>query len=52
MSSNRVPLPSAAARQRVLLLVALVAVVTAWREREFARNRARFGVPHAPEPRP
>jgi hypothetical protein len=34
------------------MAVAAIAIVAAWRERSFAKNRNRFGAVHAPEPRP
>ncbi|HQF95048.1 MAG TPA: hypothetical protein PLS46_12860 [Microthrixaceae bacterium] len=52
MSSNHVSPQSAATRQRILFVVAVVAVVTAWRERAFARNRARYAATQAPQPNP
>jgi len=50
MSSNQVWARTAPARQRILLIVAVAAIVAAWRERSFTRNRARFGPAHAPTP--
>jgi hypothetical protein len=51
MSSNSVSGGSAATRQRLLLIIAALAVVAAWRERAFNRNRSKYGAVQAPEPR-
>ncbi|HNI35466.1 MAG TPA: hypothetical protein PLV93_08700 [Microthrixaceae bacterium] len=52
MSANQVPNRHDGLRQGLLLAVAVVALVIAWRERSFARNRAKFGAVRPPDPRP
>ena len=43
MAQNGVWARTAPTRQRLMMVMTIVAVVTALRERAFARNRARFG---------
>ncbi|MFN8053415.1 MAG: hypothetical protein U0Q22_18380 [Acidimicrobiales bacterium] len=50
MATDTIWTRSAPARQRLLMVVAVLAVVAAWRERSFARNRSRYGTPNVPPP--